>query len=97
LAKELGKTLSEVMSWPSSELTKWSAFFSVEPMRETKDDIRFAMLRHSIYNSSSKTFGEMDTRDLLPFWARSLIKITPEEQQENLDGLKALFGKQKEK
>jgi hypothetical protein len=54
LAKELGKSLSEVKALSSTEIVSWMAYYSDHPMREQVDRNEWAYTRQVIMNASGR-------------------------------------------
>lgn len=80
LALALGKSLSEVMAMPMSEMTTWYAFYQLEPWGCPTDDERSAHMLTLFYSANSKPNSPIPT-----FYKRWPSKEKKEEAQPKND------------
>jgi hypothetical protein len=65
LALRLGKRISEIESWPASELYGWIAFNSVSPIGDERADFHAAQIAHMVAASQG---AKAPLSDFLPRW-----------------------------
>lgn len=65
LARDLGKSMTEVMHFPVAEIGLWMAFYNIES-EQSADDARTALLCAVTANSSGRYKKAFKPKDFMP-------------------------------
>lgn len=65
------------------ELQKWMAYRSIHPSESVKDDLRLALLRHSIFCTVPGAARQIKVHELIPKW-QAPPPLTPKQRKEFL-------------
>src|SRR5436189_170678 len=66
LARELGKTVEEILELSASEINEWESYFSIYPFTFQAQDTHAALLAMVIANSSGNVKKPLKLEDFLP-------------------------------
>jgi hypothetical protein len=78
LALELGKTVAEIETMSSHEISEWIAYNRIDPLgREQRGDLRAGIVASVIANSHRTRGAAYTPQDFLPFPAERKPKVAP--------------------